>query len=760
MYFIGLMDSPAGMPALENPRRAKRLAPARRCDGLVRAGDHHPAPPNSSSSSLLIPDLPNSSSSSLAIHLILSHSALPNSSLFLSHPALPNSSSSFLVIPALPNSSSSSLVMQLLLLVQLLKRRCQVEFHTVLPAVATSAALSAAAARLWVIGLRQHAGTQGTVPDTLPIHRQDNIPDGLVRSILQSLFLSAAFQATAEGMGSRGNRQPQAHRQGVVRRIAAPWLPLQDLADYTTCHANQLERWGATAATLIPGADFAQYPSPAELAAAIRDSIISGSGRTFHVGDLVDGIANMSVPFDVAVPSLAAAIKRALGWFTGNTVSIANIIPAATIAVGSWTSCWKTLVVLLDQQLVFPTSWMRLPGSITPFARLPENPHRISAFASPSLMRLRKSSTTPRPWMTERPPPDSLSGNSRSPRGSPRPSPSAWWPPNAVLPPSPQQTLPPIVPQVLALPPPILPVLPLPVTRVQYPSGTMMPPLPLLSFVALFPARLVKEVSPSRPRKWSRMRPRMVAAVLLVFASAVVAAGLLTVREIPLRKCPCWLQGEEKSSPITCSLSFNGEAEIADAFESTGSLETVDEELSEVSVSLLKHTARLNGKLPLVPLSPSVPLNGVNGDTGKTVSHTNFCLAAVDYLRNSGESLENLPAGSAAFSAGGVIAAIEASVYRRQAATEKAATRVAVDATVSAHLEDLAAVRTMVASSEDPGVRGLAGNADNWLETIPAVFQRFAHTVFSDEAASRRIAPTTTVSLLSGWRETLNFKDL
>lgn len=36
----------------------------------------------------------------------------------------------------------------------------------------------------------------------------------------------------------------------------------------------------------------------------------------------------------------------------------------------------------------------------------------------------------------------------------------------------------------------------------------------------------------------------------------------------------------------------------------------------------------------------------------------------------------------------------------------------------------------------DPGVRGLTGNSENWLETIPERFRRFAHTVFSDEAAA------------------------
>jgi hypothetical protein len=37
---------------------------------------------------------------------------------------------------------------------------------------------------------------------------------------------------------------------------------------------------------------------------------------------------------------------------------------------------------------------------------------------------------------------------------------------------------------------------------------------------------------------------------------------------------------------------------------------------------------------------------------------------------------------------------------------------------------------------EDPGVRGLTGNREGWLETIPREFRHYANTVFSDEAAN------------------------
>jgi hypothetical protein len=43
---------------------------------------------------------------------------------------------------------------------------------------------------------------------------------------------------------------------------------------------------------------------------------------------------------------------------------------------------------------------------------------------------------------------------------------------------------------------------------------------------------------------------------------------------------------------------------------------------------------------------------------------------------------------------------------------------------------------TPVAPTTDPGVRGLTGNKDGWLDSIPKMFRQFANSVFSDEAAN------------------------
>lgn len=62
------------------------------------------------------------------------------------------------------------------------------------------------------------------------------------------------------------------------------------------------------------------------------------------------------------------------------------------------------------------------------------------------------------------------------------------------------------------------------------------------------------------------------------------------------------------------------------------------------------------------------------------------------------------------------------------------------------HLSTLISARTAVISrltemntvtARNASVNGLTGNADNWIETIPPQFRRFADTVFSDESAKK-----------------------
>ena len=95
-----------------------------------------------------------------------------------------------------------------------------------------------------------------------------------------------------------------------------------------------------------------------------------------------------------------------------------------------------------------------------------------------------------------------------------------------------------------------------------------------------------------------------------------------------------------------------------------------------------------------------------------------------------------------AFSAGGgnpLLAALESEEFRRKEAYEKHATCLRVYAQIDHILQDrhhTANVRASAAQgSNDPGVRGLTGNKEGWLDTIPPEFRHFADTLFSDTAA-------------------------
>jgi hypothetical protein len=96
-----------------------------------------------------------------------------------------------------------------------------------------------------------------------------------------------------------------------------------------------------------------------------------------------------------------------------------------------------------------------------------------------------------------------------------------------------------------------------------------------------------------------------------------------------------------------------------------------------------------------------------------------------------------------AFLAGGgnpLLAAIESEQFRRKEAEEKYATCLRIRATIDDLLENyqhMASVRASAATgTNDPGVRGLTGNKEGWLDTVPLEFRHFADTIFSDEAAN------------------------
>jgi len=93
-----------------------------------------------------------------------------------------------------------------------------------------------------------------------------------------------------------------------------------------------------------------------------------------------------------------------------------------------------------------------------------------------------------------------------------------------------------------------------------------------------------------------------------------------------------------------------------------------------------------------------------------------------------------------AFSAGGdnpTLAAIESEEFRRKEGQEKYVTCMTARIHIDIALQRAnSRVKAAPASQDrDPGTRGLTGNKDGWLETIPPEFRHFANTVFSDSAA-------------------------
>jgi hypothetical protein len=96
-----------------------------------------------------------------------------------------------------------------------------------------------------------------------------------------------------------------------------------------------------------------------------------------------------------------------------------------------------------------------------------------------------------------------------------------------------------------------------------------------------------------------------------------------------------------------------------------------------------------------------------------------------------------------AFLAGGgnpLLAAIESEEHCRHEALEKhracISVRIAIDRQLEEHAHTAYVRASATSGSADPGVRGLTGNKEGWLDTIPPEYRHLADTLFSDEAAS------------------------
>lgn len=124
------------------------------------------------------------------------------------------------------------------------------------------------------------------------------------------------------------------------------------------------------------------------------------------------------------------------------------------------------------------------------------------------------------------------------------------------------------------------------------------------------------------------------------------------------------------------------------------------------------------------------------------------CPEALEMLANIGSANPKTPMPpskdpQAAFSAGGDFAlccALEAEDSRRKTLIDKFAccfrTKALIDEAIAYRKEEQDVLASCLSSTTDPGVRGLTGNKEGWLETIPGDFRGYADSVFSDEGAA------------------------
>jgi hypothetical protein len=126
----------------------------------------------------------------------------------------------------------------------------------------------------------------------------------------------------------------------------------------------------------------------------------------------------------------------------------------------------------------------------------------------------------------------------------------------------------------------------------------------------------------------------------------------------------------------------------------------------------------------------------LGGSTDKTPR--NLSVPATPDITDPATSVKEKPIAlqpsrdpKAAFSAGGLLSAIEAEENRRKASLEEANTLLRLRAATVHRLEELEVTLAMRAAS----INGLTRNAEDWLDSIPDYAKRFAASVFSDESA-------------------------
>ena len=118
-----------------------------------------------------------------------------------------------------------------------------------------------------------------------------------LRATIDSLRETWSAVSPAIEQGHRSVFRQLCHQLGLGKEgTEADEYPPDLLLKALTARQRQGETAVEAAATLAPDLVPTRYPTPEAYAAAIRDSIITTSDRTFHVGNLVDPLRALPFP--------------------------------------------------------------------------------------------------------------------------------------------------------------------------------------------------------------------------------------------------------------------------------------------------------------------------------------------------------------------------------------------------------------------------------------------------------------------------------
>lgn len=160
-----------------------------------------------------------------------------------------------------------------------------------------------------------------------------------------------------------GRAEERTFRAGIARRLAATVHVVFTLREFLAELTERYALLQEAIDSILPGAS-TRYTEAAALTAAIRDQVITTSGRVFHAGNLIDGI--LAVPLPSWIPAFAppkeltptAASQAVVSWVESFADSaIAKSITSLLLALpeGTKPASSAPAHAVLD----VATSWIR-----------------------------------------------------------------------------------------------------------------------------------------------------------------------------------------------------------------------------------------------------------------------------------------------------------------------------------------------------------------------------------------------------------------